>query len=104
MIPLYCFKLDEFTGKISREVIEEYHTVHPSTYVPNKVIYKYKCKQNGCDIRGENIDKFVNWKVYTFIDDIDRVRNIILDNLTMRHTQAQIDVQRFSAVIERMRG
>ena len=104
MIPLYCFKLDKDTGIITRETIEEYHTVHPSMYIPSRVIYKYKNRQNGCDIHGENLDKFVNWKVYSFNSDTERAKKIILENLIMRHTKAQYDAMRFSDVIEKLGG
>ena len=105
MNPLYRFYLDEETGEITRTVIDNYHTTHPSKYLPNKVHYVYRGK-NGIshDIHDENIDKFVNWQVYSFSDSKENARAVILDNLRMRYKKAILDTKRFATVIDKLGG
>lgn len=105
MNPLYRFFLDEETGEITRAVIDNYHTTHPSKYLPNKVHYVYRNK-NGIshDVHGENIDKFVNWQVYSFSESEENARAVILDNLRMRYKKAILDTKRFATVIDKLGG
>lgn len=102
MTPLYRFQLDEDTGRITRTVIEDYHISHPSLYVPNRVHYLYVTRGIRHDIHGENIDKFVNWQVYSFSESIENAKNIMLANLKARYKQAISDTKRFATVIDKL--
>lgn len=101
MIPLYRFKLNEETGEISKTVITDYHVSH-SRY--KGIDYLYMLNGIRHDVHYKNLDKLVNWKVYSFNGDLEQAKKVILDNLTMRHYKAQLDVQRFSAVIKHILG
>ena len=105
MDSLYRFYLDEETGEITKTVINTYHTVHPSKYLPQKVHYVYR-NENGIshDVHGENIDRFVNWQVYSFSDDEEKARDIMLANLRMRYKKAILDTKRFATVIDKLGG
>lgn len=102
MQTLYCFKLDELTGMISRTAIEKYKEYHPSVYFPNKVRYDFSIGYNSFSVNGENIDKFVNWKVYSFADDIEKAKKIMSEDLKDRLVKAEKDVKRFSSVIKKL--
>jgi hypothetical protein len=104
VIPLYRYQLDEDTGEISCTAIEDYHITHPSKYMPKRVHYCYVTKGIRHDIHGENIDKFVNWQVYSFSDNEENVRDIMLSNLRMRYKKALMDTKRFATVIDKLGG
>ena len=99
IVPLYCFKLDEFTGEITRIVIENFHTVHPSKYIPDRVNYTFRIGKTTYDVHGSNIDKFINWKVYSFTDDIDKAKNIMFEDIKMRYFKAERDAERYATVL-----
>lgn len=104
MSPLYCFEIEEETGKIKRIVIENYRERHHSMYMPNKITYCYSVNNAIHEVRGDNIDKFVNWKVHSFNDDIENARQIVLANLRTRYKQAISDTKRYATVIDKLGG
>lgn len=104
IVPLYCFKLDEFTGEITRIVIENFHTVHPSKYIPDRVNYTFRIGKTTYDVHGSNIDKFINWKVYSFTDDIDKAKNIMYESLKARYIKAEMECTRFADAVVKLRS
>ncbi len=72
--------------------------------MPKRVHYCYVSKGIRHDIHGENIDKFVNWQVYSFSDNEENIRDIMLANLRMRYKKALLDTKRFATVIDKLGG
>ena len=87
MEPLYCFKVIDEQMNLEKIVITEYHTHTMSQYNP-KLIYSWdrpnivKGGQRGYVIPEDKIDHYANDKVFTFIDDVDRVYGIIYDQVS----------------------
>lgn len=99
MKPLYCFKLDEHTGKLSKFEVNEYEKVCLSKYTKRcAFFYKHtlgKQTETKYEVYECNLDKFVNWKVHTFNPDVEHVKRIILDALLERENKAQADLDRW---------
>lgn len=104
METLYRFLLDEDTGNITKTVIDDYHTVQPSRYFPKRTRYVYRRNGISHEVHSENIDKFINWQVYSFSDNEENARDVMLDNLRMRYKKAILDTKRFATVIDKLGG
>lgn len=94
MRPLYVFKLDNITGEIKRFEIAHYHEKHLNR--SGKVEYCFKLEginkaSSDLCVRNEKLNRFVNGKVVTFEDDIDKARRIIVQTLRNKSEQAAIE-------------
>ena len=104
MKPLYCFILDEKTGKITRHIIEKYQEYHPSAFVPTRLIYSFKDGYYRHDLNARNIDKCVNWRYYTFEDNMDKAKEAFTFELRMKIIKAKQDYLRYSNAYEKILG
>lgn len=94
MRPLYVFKLDNITGEIKRFEIAHYHEKHLNRF--GKVEYEFKLEginkaSSDLCVRNEKLNRFVNGKVVSFEDDIDKARRIIVQTLRNKSEQAAIE-------------
>lgn len=94
MKPLYVFKLDNITGEIIRFEITHYHEKHLNRF--GKVEYCFKVDginkaSSDLSFRNEKLNRFVNGKVVSFEDDVDKARKIIVETLRNKSEQAAIE-------------
>lgn len=94
MKPLYVFKLDNITGKIVRFEITKYHEKHLNSF--GKIEYCFKVDginkaSSDLSFRNEKLNRFVNGKVVSFEDDMDKARKIIVETLRNKSEQAAIE-------------
>lgn len=94
MRPLYVFKLDNITGEIKRFEITHYHEKHLNRF--GKVEYCFKVDginkaSSDLSFRNEKLNRFVNGKVVSFEDDMDKARKIIVETLRNKSEQAAIE-------------
>ena len=94
MRPLYVFKLDNITGEIIRFEITHYHEKHLNRF--GKVEYCFKVDginkaSSDLSFRNEKLNRFVNGKVVSFEDDVDKARKIIVETLRNKSEQAAIE-------------
>lgn len=104
MNPLYCFKLDEQTGEITRLVIENYSKYQPSPFVPSRVFYTFVINNYRHDLNSKNLDRCVNWRYYTFEDNLDKVKQEFISDLRNKITKAKKDLFRYSNAYENILG
>ncbi len=108
MQPLYCFKLDESTGKIKKYEISEYH------FVPNK--RGYKGKDTYCfvanfgtiadykyQVKVEILDKYVAKKLFTFNGEPSYAFKIIKQTVLDKKNKAQQEFGESRALLARLR-
>lgn len=84
MEKLYCFKFDDITGEITRVVISDYSIKKINNY--NRYGYKFCSKEINKSlshyfVENSKLDRFASNKVFTFHDDIVRVKEIIRNTL-----------------------
>ena len=94
MRPLYVFKLDNITGEIKRFEVTHYHEKHLNRF--GKVEYCFKVDginkaSSDLSFRNEKLNRFVNGKVVSFEDDVDKARKIIVETLRNKSEQAAIE-------------
>lgn len=81
---LYCFKFDDVTGEIIRIVLDDYRVRQVNSF--GKKVYVFKSNEicKGVyhySVTSDKLDRFVSNKVFTFVDDLDRVKKIMNDTL-----------------------
>lgn len=106
MEPLYCFKLNEESGLITKCTIPEYEKVQVSKWT-GRTEYRFKTSiwagtktQYIC--REENIDYFVNGKLYTFNPDRKRATALIRSYINQRCDKHYTEYKRWQEVLERI--
>jgi len=103
MEPLYCFKYEEDTGKITKIVIPEY-TIDANRYTDKKTYCFDEPKINKSDrhftVPEAKLDRYVSNKVYTFNGDTQNAKRIILEDITGRQLQAYTDLLRWQDTVE----
>ena len=103
MEPLYCFKYEEYTGKITKIVIPEYG-ISVNRFTDRKTYHFNKPKINKSDnlyqVPEAKLDRYVSNKVYTFNGDIQNAKRIILEDITGRQLQAYTDLLRWQDTVE----
>lgn len=103
MEPLYCFKYEEDTGKITKIVIPEYGT-SVNVFTERKTYYFNKPKINKSDslyqVLEAKLDRYVSGKVYTFNGDTQNAKRIILEDITGRQLQAFTNLLRWQDTVE----
>ena len=103
MEPLYCFKYEEDTGKITKIVIPEYGT-STNRFTDRKTYYFNKPRINKSDsfyqVPEAKLDRYVSNKVYTFNGDTQNAKRIILEDITGRQLQAYTDLLRWQDTVE----
>lgn len=103
MEPLYCFKYEEDTGKITKIVIPEY-TIDMNRFTDKKTYCFDEPKINKSDrhftVPEAKLDRYVSGKVYTFNGDTQNAKRIILEDITSRQLQAYTDLLRWQDTVE----
>lgn len=94
---LYCFKFDEKTGDIDVDEIKEFRVVNLSKYVPRYVIRFIK-NGTGCSIRESNLNKLVNWRVYSFDPSLENAKYVIKRDIKKRIDKAYSDYSKWSKI------
>ena len=100
METLYCFKLNEDKAIIEIFEIKEYSII----YYCNKEHYVFKHKLGGnhdCKhyIPITNIDKLVNFKVYSFDSSLENAISHITSSLVEKRTKAYNEYERWNKLI-----
>lgn len=102
MKPLYCFKYEEDTGKITKIVISEY-TIDANKFTGRKTYCFDEPKINKSDrhftVPEAKLDRYVSNKVYTFNGDTQNAKRIILEEMTGKCQKAFIDYNRWYACV-----
>lgn len=103
MEPLYCFKYEEDTGRITKIVISEY-TIDVNRYTDRRTYCFDEPKINKSDrhftVPEAKLDRYVSGKVYTFNGDTQNAKRIILEDITGRQLQAYTDLLRWQDTVE----
>ena len=99
---LYCFEFNEDTGEISKEEITEYKVSHPYNLPAFSHIkqYRFKYKGRNITIKDDKLDKFLNWKVYTFNDSLENVKSIIYDTIYNKKVEFEKQYNRYTELLE----
>ena len=99
---LYCFEFNEDTGELSKEEITEYKVSHPYSLpaFSNIKQYRFKYKGRNIIIRDDKLDKFLNWKVYTFNDSLENVKSIIYDTIYNKRAEYEKQYNRYTKLLE----
>lgn len=104
--PLYCFRLDKETGKITRYTIEDYEDIEVSTYTHRR-IFKFVEKLGAKNdyrytIKHELLDRFVTDKVFTFNPDIDRAYGIINYTIKEKLDKSQTFIDKYTEILHKI--
>lgn len=101
---LYCFKLDEYTGIITKEEITHYNIVDVG-YRDQKIAYFYKTsKDYVCEVYDINIDKLVNWKIHSFNPSLIDAYNIALKAIADKTNMLKIEYERYDKLLCKLIG
>lgn len=101
MNPLYCFRLHKDTGEIEKREITEYSK---RMWDNRREYFKYQRKGNIYFAYREDFDRYKNDRVYSFDDDAEKAKEIILRALEVKCVKAQNDLSFYSGIIERIKG
>ena len=108
MDTLYLFRLDENTGKLTRIAIPQkadtyragaYEKIH---WGVSKQYYKYTMHGTTYYTDPNDIDKFKNWRVYSFNSDKEHAMKIIQSSLQERQQKAYEEYSRYTEVLNRL--
>lgn len=93
---LYKYYLNESDGKIYMTEINSYHT---GKFTNNQSYYGFK--ENGYTnyVYTKDIDRFKNWKIYTFDLSESEVINIIERTLLEKQYKARVEAERYNRII-----
>ena len=101
--PIYCFKVNQETGTITKTVITEY--TERSYY--RTVGYQYvKNSEKGIktryDFKKDSMDKYLNGKLYSFNPDENAAYRRIVDTLFAKEKDAQHKLNRYQDIRNRI--
>ena len=99
MEPLFLFKLDEHTGRISRLKISKYEQ---GKFVSNKMYYRYKWCGATYYVYSNDLDRVKNWRVYSFSDDICHARQLFHDEINAKLDMAYNNYIRYCAIAKKL--
>lgn len=103
MTPIYCFTLDEYTGHIDVYKIEKYverNYYHDTGFAynrPNKQGYQARF-----DFRKSQIDRLVNWRVYSYDPSLEHATQIMIDGLKERQKDFEFKEKKYRNALEQM--
>ena len=104
---LNCFRIDEETGNIETFSFTDYKVIVVSQYTQRKEIVfdgrlaGAKIKEC-CHLRYENLDKYVNHKVFSFNQSCENARKIVIESLKQKEQQLNKDLQRVTTLVNKM--
>lgn len=104
MEPLYCFKYEEDTGKITKIVIPEYGTnIH--RYTGRKTYHFNKPQINKSDryfqVPETKLDRYVSGKVFTFNPSLQNAKIIILETLLAKRDKLYLELKQTYTTVNR---
>ena len=76
----------------------------PSPYVPSRIIYTFVLNNYRHDLNANNIGRCVNWRYYTFEDNLDKATQVFVTELRTKITKAKKDFFRYSNAYEKILG
>lgn len=104
MEPLYCFKYEEDTGKITKIVIPEY-TIDVNRFTDRKTYCFDEPKINKSDrhftVPEAKLDRYVSNKVYTFNGDTQNAKIIILETLLAKRDKLYLEFKQTYTTVNR---
>lgn len=95
--PIYCFKVNPYNGEITKYTITDYRKRKINDC--GRMVYTFR-NPKVCDgyahyaIENSKLDRFVNYKIFTFEDDQTRAERIIANTLHGKYLKAKIEVQK----------
>lgn len=103
---IYCFKINKDTFELSRIEIPKYRIRKINNY--GKFVYEWELpKINRYDkhfyLEPEKIDRFVNYKVFTFNPDAQNALNIIKSTLEKQLDEFTSKIQRTQNFLENIK-
>lgn len=96
MAPLYKFILDETTGKITVQEINEYGE---GKYTNREKYYSLKINGQTYYCYEKDIDRFKSGHVYSFNSDIEHAKTIIWKAITQKYDKAYSEANRWKKVM-----
>lgn len=104
MEPLYCFKYEEYTGKIIKIVIPEYG-ISVNRFTDRKTYHFNKPKINKSDslyqVPEAKLDRYVSGKVYTFNPSLQNAKIIILETLLAKRDKLYLELKQTYTTVNR---
>jgi len=83
--PFYCFKFNPETYKWTRYEITEYTLGRYNSRGIHYIITHPKiANMKTTNTNSSRFDKFIDYKVYTFIDDLERAKKIAYDTILVK--------------------
>lgn len=105
MDTLYCFRLDEDTGVITRYEITEYHEVKYG-YRNGKSYLKFNANIGGgkavYTVNARNIDSVFQLKVYSFEDSLEKAVSKFKDYYKHKKYLAEKEIEKMSNRLEKI--
>ena len=106
MNPLYCFRLDFETGKVTRYTIDNY-VYRDTGYSHYHHVYSFKAdigsSQYHYDVRDEIIDRFVSQKIFSFNPDMRSAIEIIEETLTNKSEKAKRENRNINKLLKKIK-
>ena len=99
MQPLYCFRLNEETGEITKHKITEYETCKRG--YREVYFYRLDSKQK-YEVYKSNLDKLIHGKYHTFDGNDEKAIKRILDILEAKRDKANDEYNRWYRTIKRI--
>lgn len=97
---MYCFRLHKDTGEIEKREITEYSK---RIWANRREYFKYQRKGNIYFAYKEDFDRCKNDRVYSFDDDAEKAKEIILKALEVKCVKARNDLSYYSGIVERIK-
>ena len=103
--PIYVFKFDDISGKITRFVVKEYKEVQINAN--GKMEYVFCSKEINKEtsyfaINSNKFDRFVSNKVVSFHDDYERAYAIIEQTLLAKINENQKIIKRQTSLLNKL--
>ena len=101
--PIYCFKVNPYNGEITKYTIIDYRKRKINDC--GRVVYTFR-NPKACDgyahyaIENSKLDRFVNYKLFTFEDDRARTERIIANTLCEKYLKAKIEAQKLEKLMD----
>lgn len=104
---LYCFKLDDITGKIKKYTITDFKFSKNAYGYETRDVWQFRGQLGNNDtyryyVERNKLDRFVTNKLYTLNGDEDRAYQIIMDAIRDKADKAERDMKRYNGLLEKV--
>jgi hypothetical protein len=98
--PLYCFRLNDVTGEITKYIITDYEHREYGYRKFYKFTADLGCRDYVYIVREQNINKFVSNKVFTFNPNVKDAMVKILNTIKNKKNTAEREANRCSKMMD----